>query len=79
MENSIQTIWPVHYIDEVPLREALPVIGYRVQRSIGTCEVTRIEPNGLCFGINIENREADRIPEPINIGITSSLSRPRRR
>lgn len=65
IHDEKQTINPVRYLGEIPLREAPPEIGYRVQRRTGTYQVTRIEPNGLCFGVDVEYLEQCRIPEPI--------------
>lgn len=57
-----QTIWPVHYFGEVPLRRVPRVIGHLVDRGhYGIYEVTRIEPNGQCFGIDIRFKEEWRV------------------
>ena len=68
MQYHNETIWPVRYNGEIPLPEAKPEIGSLVRRNTGTYEVTRIEPNGLCFGIDVNYKAMNRVPEPIAIG-----------
>lgn len=54
---SNQTIQPIPYTGEILLRmgHAPLEIGTRIQMGNrpDTYEVTRVEPNGLCFGVDI--------------------------
>lgn len=65
MEQRFQkTIQPVRYIGEVTLRmgDAPREIGIRIKMGNrpDTYQVTRIEPNGLCFGFHIDFLQAFR-------------------
>ena len=57
-----QTIRPVRYTGEIKLRmgHSPHEIGVRIKMRNGrdTYEVTRIEPNDLCFGIDIDFLDA---------------------
>jgi hypothetical protein len=63
-----ERIWPVRYNGEIPLPEAKPEIGSLVQRNAGTYKVTRIDRNDLCFGIDVNYKAMNRVPEPTEIG-----------
>lgn len=56
MQNYNQTIRPVRYNPEVPLRRVEPRIGQRVDRGYpyGGYQVTRIEMGWMCFGVPID-------------------------
>jgi len=60
-----KTIWPIRYMGEILLSHEPMRIGARVQKCNRSdiYQVTRIEPNGLCFGVEVDFLERLRIPE----------------
>ena len=60
-----KTVQPIKYTGEISLSRAPMRIGARVQRGNrpDTYQVTRIEPNGLCFGVHVDFLERFRILE----------------
>jgi len=57
------TIQPIKYTGEISLNRAPMRIGARVQKGNrpDTYQVTRIEPNGLCFGVHVDFLDRFRI------------------
>jgi hypothetical protein len=56
-----KTIQPFrYYVGERPLHNAVREIGALINKENQTYEVTRIEPNGLCFGVHTEYLEHQR-------------------
>ncbi|MEN3328648.1 MAG: hypothetical protein V7638_3455 [Acidobacteriota bacterium] len=58
-----KTIQPIKYSGEILLRRAPLIIGARVPKGNrpDTYQVTRIEPNGFCFGVHVDFLERFRI------------------
>jgi len=62
IKHSENTIQPIPYTGEISLRmgRRSPEIGTQVEHLSKTYQVTRIEPNGRCFGVPIKYLETFR-------------------